>query len=526
MPTVPTYEPQVREQALQGGFQQEIDVTKNTRALAQGLGVAGQMMDRVVIRDAEAASSKADTEIAAGWLKWDAENRKNYQGEKADGYAAAAEKWWKETSSTYGAQLDPMAKGLVSASLNKRQAASLGQVAQFVEIEKEKHADTMHDANVKTTIQFGVTSGDVASAADRVRTLSAQVGARKGWSTEQVQADTLANLSQLHIAQISKLIEQPGGATVAQMYYEKNKTEVGFAQQPTLEKIIKGETDNQFATMKAAEVAPLPLAEQLAVAATITDPARREKTLMQIKSNHVLANEAKREVEQKFSDQAWQLVGAGKKVPEAVLLGMDGKERVQLQEHLRTKAERGNAPVKTNPAALAKIYDMVRDEPEKFKKLSLVSLSNTISGSDLEQVARLQRDVNKPDREKDVATTTQLIGTYTGGWRAEKKAAFSGRFLDELNVFEKEKGRPANFEEKQKIGDRLIVPGEVSSGSIFRFDANKQYFQLTPAERAAFIPEITSEERTQIKQAFKDEGRPIPTDAQIIERYKTAKGLK
>lgn len=464
MATVPIYQAnQVREQALQGGFQQEIDVTKNARALAVGLGNAGQMLDRVAIRDAEAASSKADTEIAAGWLQWDAANRGKFQGEKAGEYTAAAQEWWTKASQTYGATLDPMAKGLVGQSLNRRQAASLGQVAQFVEVEKEKHADNTYAANVDTTVQFGVTSGDVAGAAARVRSLAALKGARKGYTTEQTQAETLKNLSQLHIAQIAKLTELPGGAAVADAYYQANKAEVGFAQQPKIEQVIKAEVDNQFATQFAAQQADKPLNQQLTAAAAITDPAKREKALTQIKNNYSLVKEAQREVESKFADQAWQLVGQGKRVPEAILSSMDGKERVQLQEHLRAKAERGPVAPKTDPADHARLVDMMLNDPEAFKKERIVAAK--LSPSDLEQFAAKQQAVRSASPKQDSMLTDEarVSGALVGaGIDAKKKPELAYQVRTEIDRRVRAEsaalgGKDLSADQKQRVIDSVLM---------------------------------------------------------------------
>lgn len=182
--------------------------------------------------------------------------------------------------------------------------------------------------------------------------------------------------------------------------------------------------------------------------------------------------------------------------------------------------------VKTNPAVLAGIYDMMRDDPEGFKKMRLQPLTTQVSGSDIEQIARVQREMSKPDREKAVATTAQLLSTYVGGWKAEKKAQFQGAAYDELNAFEKEKGHPASYDEQKQIFDRLILNGEVMSGSWWKPNPDKQFFEATPEERARFAPEIRSEERAAIIQRFKARGIANPSDAQVTEAFKAWKGLK
>jgi hypothetical protein len=528
MPTVPISQgPNLREQGMPSAYQRTPDVSSTSRALAQSLGAAGEAAFQIAERDAQTAAAKADTEITTGWLQWDAENRQKYQGANADGYREAADKWWKETSSKYKQSLDPMAQGMISQTLIRKQGAAMGNVLTFVGAEKERHADQTAQANVETTIQFGVTSGDVAGAAQRVKELAAEMGARKGWTTEQVQAEQGKQLSMLHLAQIAKLTEVD--ASAAQAYYDANKAAVGFAQQPQVEKMLKGERDNQFAVTFAATNAALPYEQQLAKAGEIKDPQRQEKVLLAIKNAQAQVQAAQIAREKQFSDKAWQLVGQGRRVPEAILMNMDGQERVRLQEHLRTQAEHAinmaqGKSVKTDPAAHAKLYDMMRDDPDAFRKLRLETLTTTMSPSDIEQVARLQRDMNKPDKEKDVATTTQLIGTYTGGWKPEKRTAFQSAMFDELDQFEREKKRPATFAEKRAIGDRLMLEGVTDKGILW--DTKKKLYEATPAERKVFAPVVSADDRKLVVQALKAEGNPNPTEDQITARFKLAKGIR
>jgi PIN domain nuclease of toxin-antitoxin system len=529
MPQVPVYQDrQVRTAPLQPVMQETLDVSSGARALAQGLGQVAEVADRMDLRDAQAKASTAEATITSEWLKWDSANRSKYRGANADGYAPAAEAWWKSAAETAGKDLDPRSKLLASQNLRAKQTAAMGNVLTFTGAEKERHADETYAADVNTTIQFGVTSGDVASTATQIRDKAAVLGARKGWTTEQVQAEAGKNLSSMHLAQISKLAEMPNGAALADAYYKANKAEVAFQNQARVEQVIDAELDNQFATQTAASMAGKPLSEQLAEASKITDPQRREKTLMQVRNNYALVKQAEAEQEAKFSDQAWQLFSLNQKIPESILSGMNGRERAQLQESMRTRSERLSAskPVKTNPAALAKVYDMMRDDPEGFKKLRMAALTEAFTPTDIEQISRIQRDMLKPNTEKDVATTTQLIGVYTGGYEPEKKSAFSSAFFDEINKLEKEKNRSATYDEKRKIGDRLIIDGEVLSGRFFLNDPNKRYFEATPEERTRFAPTITSGDRKLVKDALMAEGVKNPTEAQILERFKLAKGFR
>jgi len=527
MPKVPVYGgPQIERQVPNPTRMQTIDVSSGLQAVARGLGEVSEGFDKIALRDDQTKAFETEAQITQEWLKWDSQARQQFRGANVDGYEAAAQQWWKDSAETYGKDLNPRAKALASRGLMGKQNQALGNVLQFTSTEKERHADEAANANIASTIQFGVTSGEVASAADQVRGLVAAQGARKGWTTEQVQDATQRNLSNLHVAHLAKLAES--NAEAAQTYFTQNRGEISFAQQSKIEEAIKGEADNQFSRKFAADVAAKPLSEQLAEAGKITDPQRRDKALREVKLNHALVKEAQAQVESQASDNAWQMVGKGQRVPEMVLAQMNGKERVQLQDYLKTRAERvaSGAQVKTDPSDLARVYDLMRDDPAEFKKLRMVSLTNRIAPNDIEQIARIQRDMLKPDREKDVATSSQLLGTYTGGWTPEKKAAFSSSFYDELDRFEKEKGRPANYKEKREIGDRLMLDGEVMSGKWYANDPNKKLYETTPDERQRFAPTISTGDRALIVKALQAEGVAQPTDEQINARFKLAKGIK
>jgi hypothetical protein len=271
------------------------------------------------------------------------------------------------------------------------------------------------------------------------------------------------------------------------------------------------------------------LSEQLAEAGKITAPQRRDQALREVKLNHALVKEAEHQAQQKVADTVWtQYVDTGRRVPE-ILRGAMGEANLrELINFERADAARvaSGAQVKTNPSDLASVYDLMRDDPAAFKKLRMVALTNHIAPNDIEQIARIQRDMLKPDREKDVATSSQLLGTYTGGWTPEKKAAFSSSFYDELDRFEKEKGRPANYKEKREIGDRLMLDGEVMSGKWYADDPNKKLYETTPDERQRFAPTISTGDRALIVKALQAEGVAQPTDEQINARFKLAKGIK
>lgn len=535
MPQVPVYGDRlVRTEALRPVLQQTPDVSSGARALAQGLGQAADAIDRIDLRDAQAKASDAEARITSEWLKWDSENRNKYRGANADGYAPAAEEWWKSAAETAGTQLDPRAKALASRSLVAKQTQALGNVRTFTLAEKERHADETYAADVNTTIQFGVTSGDVASTAMQIREKAAVLGARKGWTTEQVQAEAGKNLSSMHLAQITKLAEMD--ATAAQAYYDANKAEVAFQNQARVEQVLKGELDNQFATQAAAAMAGKPLSEQLAEAAKIADPARREKTLTQVRNNYALVKQAEQEQEARFSDQAWQLFSRGQKIPEAILSGMNGRERAQLQESQRTRSERlaAGTPVKTD----MNTYIDVREKLARGEKVDLRAYTEKIGKGEMEQLLDIQTSASKGGVKQDSMLTDEArINAAIVGLGIDKKknpeAAVS--LTNEIDrrvrsASAAKGGKDLTADEKQSIVDRVVLDKVYVDE--WGTDPQKPLALVTPEEMSKAyvrvngknvpVSSVPALDRRQIVQALQATGQQ-PTEQAIVEMYLAGK---
>lgn len=534
MATVPVYESRVREQALEGGFQRAPDVSAGTRALGQGLMQAAEAVDRIDLRDAQAKAYDAEAKITAEWLKWDGEARQKYRGQNVDGYAPAAEEWWAKAAETYGQALDPRARALASRSLATKRVQAVNSVGTFVNAEKERFADETYAADVATTIQFGVTSGDVASTAQQIRDKAAVLGARKGWTTEQVQAEALKNLSNMHLAQITKLAELD--ATAAQKYYDANKAEVNFAQQARVEQVLKGEADNQFALQKAAEWAGKPLAEQLAEAAKIADPTRREKTLNQIRNNQALVRQAEQERENAAADQAWQLFSKGQKIPEAILSQMSGRERAQLQESQRVRAERAAAgtPVKTDMLT----YIDVREKLARGEKVDLRAYTEKIGKPEMEQLLDIQGALRTGGVKQDTMVTDEgrinnaLVGLGIDKKKDPETAVMLTNEIDRRvrSASAAKGGKDLTADEKQAIVDRVVMDKVYVDE--WGTDPQKPLALVTPDEmRKAYVrvngknvpvSSVPAMDRRQIIQALQATGQPV-TEQAVVEMYLAGK---
>lgn len=483
MPRVPTLEgPALQTRQLSTPMQGQIDVSSGLQAASRAAGVLGDLADKQVRRAAEAEANQVDAEITTGWLEWDAQARRQYRGANVGEYETKAKEWWDTKAREYGGKVSPLARQALDGTLLRKRTQALGSVLTYAGAERERHADEASAAAVQTTIEMGIDTGDTRSAALDVRRKIAEQGSRKGWTTEQVQAEQQRALGTMHLAYITRLAQS--NPTKATEYFEANKEEIPATAQVRVETVLKGERDNQAATQFAASVAARPLSEQLAEAGKISDPEVRAKALAEVKNNHAMVTQAKREREQAAGDQAWQLVGQGRRVPESVLASMDGRERVQLQEHLRARAERvaKGTPVKTNWA----VYEEIRGRIAAGEKVRVSAFSEVLAPGEIEKLIDVQTKISDPKKAPEVASAEQQVGTYvdrlklSGEKDQEKKGLFRSAAQDLFNEHLKRTGKEPTFDERQAILDKLVVETVTKPG--FLWDTKEPTYML-PRDR-------------------------------------------
>jgi hypothetical protein len=111
---------------------------------------------------------------------------------------------------------------------------------------------------------------------------------------------------------------------------------------------------------------------------------------------------------------------------------------------------------------------------------------------------------------------------WTGGGFAEKRGRFDQAVGNTIGMEQRRLNRALSEVERQAVIDRMLVSGEVSSGSMFKPDRDRQYYEVAGTPDAAqFVPSIDSIKpgtRTAIENALLKEGTE-PTEAAVIERY-------
>jgi hypothetical protein len=201
---------------------------------------------------------------------------------------------------------------------------------------------------------------------------------------------------------------------------------------------------------------------------------------------------AQAEKEAAASDEAWQLVGQGKRVPETVLMRMDGRSRVQLQEHVADRA-RIAADRAAGKAAAVKTdwgtYIDLRTRLAAGEKVDLRPFAATkIAGPQLEQLLDIQTKVTDPKKAPEVATTEQQMSAFTRtlDLKNERLGQFQAAAYDRFNMHLAAKGKEPTYEERQKILDQLTMEVVTKPGLIW--DSKAPAYQAPKAVRDKAAP--------------------------------------
>lgn len=534
MPQIPQYGgPQVQDEALRPVFQNTPDVSSGAQAVARGMQQLAAGIDTKLERDAETEANRIDTEITAKWLDWDSEARRKFQGQNVDQYAVEARDWWKRTAGEYGTSVNPRVRERIGTVLGRKQNQALGSVLGHVNAEKDRFADQQAEASAQASIEFGIDTGDMAGARQRVRQITAEQAARKGWTTEQVDAENQRRLGTLHLAYIDRVAQED--AEKARTYYEQNKAEIPGQTQARVEKVLKGEGDNQFATQFAAQNATLPLADQIKAAGEIKDPERREKTLLQVKNQHGMVKAAQQEAQQAAADEVWtQYVDKGRKVPERLRSAMGESNLRELMNWEQARAARLAAGAKA-PRTDMPTYIDLREKLAAGEPVNLRAYTEKVSPADMEKLLDIQTASRKPGERDGLLTTHERVKKATFdlyGPNADKAKpaevyALQTEIDKRIRAQSNALGRKLKPDEEQAAVDSVVLDKVYVSGSWFGAD-EKPVALLTPAEqknayvlvqgKRIAVSSVPSSDRQQIIRALRQTGAPA-TEQAIVELY-------
>lgn len=562
MPRVPVYEQQVGLRPAGIAEQQNLDVTKNQRALAGALVQTGDVIDRIDMREANSAAQQAQIEVRDRWSAFDAELRNKYKGgnvdvrgengEVVDSVEQQTENFWKAEKERLTKALNPRARQIAAAQLANIQGQAINQTRQYGSRERERHQTEVFTGFKQTEIQSAAASGDPTkadAAATLIQAENAKHAALYGRPPEWVAAETQKDLQVLHSSMVRGLLEGDNPER-AREYLDKHKDQLGAMGAELATKVDNVVADVNGRKM-ADSLANLPYAEALTQVSAIEDPKVRKAARLQLQQNEADKVTIRAGQEKAASDAVWQQVAQGvplSKLPRAVMDQMDGRERVALVDHYAAEARRRiteakEGSVKTNMATLEDIYALPKDE---FLKLRISTLQDKLSRADQEELIKRQAKLREPGEDVKVATREQQVAAAMDLLKLDskdqaKKGLFRKAFNDQVAVFAAEQKREPNYTESQEILSRLTRERKagwfstqryfeaVGTGDAAKFDPPPAQAPGTPARpaqaRSNTIVNINGSDRALITKALRAEGVTITEDA-IQQRYRQAKGVQ
>lgn len=308
MPKVPTYDgPQVRDAATPQPYQRAPDAGANLRAVAGGLNALGESVDRVVQRQDQDTAWRAQAAINQEWVKFDAESRQQSQGQNAAGYAAKVQDWWKQAGETYGKELNPSARALVSKNLMTAQTQAYHGALQFENTELERSRLQALDGALAAEVSRGSAGGPTTAGASAaiIGDMLKQYGTDTGKPPEWVAQQTVQRQTALHANVISSLLQTDPKA--AETYFNANKGQIDGARRDEIGASITRVTANTDGDGAAARIwadlgpktdlqpVELDKLEQAARDAFPNDPTRRDAALAGIRARTSAFEHAERQ---------------------------------------------------------------------------------------------------------------------------------------------------------------------------------------------------------------------------------------
>lgn len=355
MPRVPVSSgPNVRDQALQGGYRQEVDVSSGERMGAKAAdSVAGAVEARQYRNDQDTAFA-TDAKIKTEWLEYEGKLRDARRGRDAASYDAEVQQWWQDAAGRHADGLSPGAQRLVSRSLTTSQVQAVAGAKAYKEQQLNASADASYRAAQAVSINEAATVGNEAATIKAQADMDqkrADRAALMGWTPEQVKADATSWNTTLHSTVVQKLMR--ADPTAAQQYYDKYKGQIGAEQQAALENhlqqtsvAVDGNTAataiwSQFGPKADGQPVELDKMEEAVRAQYPKDPARQKAAIGEVQQRAAAFNAAERERTAGKTNAVMSAYSKGATLAQLQTMpefqSMPGAQQAQIQDHIRDR---------------------------------------------------------------------------------------------------------------------------------------------------------------------------------------------
>jgi hypothetical protein len=395
MPLIPTYDgPQLKQAALDGGYQQAPDVSSGKMAIAKGLDDVAKVVDKIDLEQSTIQAQNAELKIRTAWYETDAKLRQEYSGEKIGGYQAAVNDWWKEAPQKFGSELSPRAQMLASKSLVTAQDAALKTTFT--------HVASVHSEQVKQNAANSIAieqnsavadvnkTGSTANTAvyvDNIIKKNEDQAKLNNWSADELSLKNLKDATAANLGVISAL--QANNPSAAKAYFDevkKDPTRFDPKKVDDVERLLKPLSDAQ---------------EGGNTARAVFEAAMDGKSL----NAEIPYKDLDKELSKKYGDDPTKLAAARQELDRQVNVWN------KTQSEHEAGAVEGIFGLKNKGMSAAQI----KAQPE-WQNLSQKNQAHLIKQWQDESDAQLSRSVNRMalvERQKEMAAAPMMLEMFS-----------------------------------------------------------------------------------------------------------------
>lgn len=537
MPSIPISQGvRVREQALQGGYQNNIDVSSGTRAVAQGLDALGEGVDRYQRQQAETQAWQAQDAIYRQYRDWLTNEQKASQGEKAAGFTERVDAWWEEAKKQHTEALSPLAQQIVGRSLGAIRRSAYDNATAYQTQQLDIANSAAFNAGISSLGQAAISATPDMRAAmveQGLKTIRARA-AEKG---VDASPDELKFTTGVHTNVLSAMVQVDPAK--AREYYNANRDQIDATRHDEINRTIERAGAANDGERAAAEVwstgGPKSYAEPVSsdvLQAQIdkrfaNDPERRKAATAALKERIAAFNQAQGEHTTAATNTVYQLMQQGvplsklKAMPEwGTLVALNAKaadgieymieqralhraqtadalegaelKRLQRQQHLLSIKNWDEYAKAQDPAVLA-----------GMPRAAIQALAPVIGQDNTEKLLAKKDKLDNPatvaEAKIDDDQFKAFVERVLPGVVSKKKPTAEEKLLliqmrnqveSTLDAEQRGAKRPLTREEKDAIIQREVNRTVTVPGGWFSSDQQRPVIALTPAQqKKAVIPE-------------------------------------
>lgn len=536
MPKIPTFsDNQVQLDAVPTFRRAALQDTRG-ESIGNALGNVGDVVSKIQIEEKRKADSAAvidaDTKVSA-WGDNALLEAQNIKGKNAIGLGTKIlPEFDKQATEQEKGIISNRAKQIFKQQTAQRRAQFSNQVGQYERRQTEQYyTDTYNSAIDQSITSAGLAAGNDKAVETELGHQEAVIRDRAAsQGVDKATADlTVAEArGKTHMAVMDRLIANgdPESIAKAHDYLGKVQTQLpaeivrryqsagrdlmvkGASQQATQDILVK-HGDNWKAALDDAK--------------KIKDPEVQDATVSRIKQEWTVSDKLKSDYQDQSAESGLAFITGGGKFADLPLNIKTGMKASALNS-LRSFAEQGGAPKRSDPALIAQISEQLGSEEgrQQFGDTDPMTWVDRLSSGDFEQYARLQASVKtgKLDgKDSGFMTIAQIREQkakelFPNKADIAKKGQFITDFEQRLSAVKADKARVTS-EDAKKVLDDMTVEVAIK-GSLWGHNTKPAY-KLTPEDiaiqgRGTSTP-IPKGDRDAIISALHARGLPITEEA-------------